>query len=208
MTTAGLLGLTQEEVELGFQSDLDDMTTNVVARPHRGGNGWFIRGDTTQSTDLVATFSRRIYKGEQGIIAQHIRLDVDPYFQDRGYSKQLLKASFALYQRIGVVYVEMDAVQDGVLVWSRLGWSTHGSGIALVQDEIVQTYRAIHGVPPPPTFAISQFGPDVYDLVDDLGNRIGFTSLQRIAYSSQEVSMRLHLASARAMAVLHDSGIV
>jgi hypothetical protein len=208
LTTNDLLGLTQHEVEVGFQPDLDDMITNVVARPHPNGNGWFIRGDTTQEPDLVAKFSRRMYRGSQGIIAQHIRLDVEPYFQDSRYAKALLKASFALYQRIGVVFVEMDAVQAGVVVWSRLGWSTHGPGIGIVQEEIERTYYALHGERPPASFSCLQFGPDIFDLEDSDGNRIGEETLQRLGRSSEEISMRLHLSHARATAVLRKRDIV
>lgn len=99
-------GLTSIDVEAGFRPDLEDVVTNVTATTHPDGNGWSVRGDTTVGTDLVATFTRSTYTGRDGIVAKHIRLDATPHFQGQGYAKSLLKASFRLYQHIGVAYVE------------------------------------------------------------------------------------------------------
>jgi hypothetical protein len=122
------LGLTEREVEAGFRPNIEEITTNVVVTPCPEVEGWFIRGDSTQGTELVATFSRKLYQTQEGIVAQHARIDVEPYFQDEGNAEARLRVSFELYERIGVIFVELDATQDGALVWPRLGWSLHGGG--------------------------------------------------------------------------------
>jgi GNAT superfamily N-acetyltransferase len=205
----GPLGLTDRDVIAGFQPDIENITTNVVAEPSPDRTGWQVRGDSTLGTDLVAKFTRSLFRKSNGdLVAYHIRLDVDPFFQDLRYATRLLKASFALYQRIGVSYVQLDAVGDGTIVWPRMGWSLHGQGIATVHDEISRCYIMRHGAAPPVDFPLTMFGPDVLELQDEAQNRLGEEALTNLARSHQEISMRLYLDNDRALAALHRRGIV
>ncbi len=204
----GPFGLTALRVEAAFIPDIDDAVTNVNVSPHSDGYGWAVSGDTTIGTDLVATFTRRIYEGPNGIIARHIRLDVSPYYQGRGYAKALLRASFRLYAQLRIAHVELDSVGDGSLVWPRLGWSLHGPSIREVHEEIGYVYSSHHGRRPPVDFPIAVFGPDILELEDHAGNRVGEEALIRFARSSREISMRLYPRNARAAASLHRHGIL
>jgi len=192
----------------GFVPDIENAVTNVTASPFQNGKGWHIRGDTTSGTDLVAKFSRSIYLSKGSIVAKHIRLDVDEYYQYGGYAKSLLAASFTLYKRLGVAYVELDAVGDGLLVWSKFGWSLHGPSISEVHSEIVYSYSQLHAERPPDDFALPLYGPDLLELEDFDGNRIGEQTMINLARSHREVSMRLYMNSDRSLAELAKRGIV
>lgn len=206
-----ILGVTRHEVVAAFYPDVDDSTTNVVATAHRAGHGWSIVGNTTIGTDLVASFKRSIYQGPGPsglLVASHLRLDVEPLFQQSGYAKALLTQSFALYKRLKVAYVELNAVEDGALVWPRLGWSLHGPSISEVHAEIIYTYAGRHGVRPPASFQLPIFGPDILELEDGTGWRVGEEALKNFARSNREISMRLYLSSHRAIASLSRRGMV
>ena len=184
------------------------MVSRVEARPYANGKGWAIRGDTTQETDLVAEFSRSIYEKAGVIVARHTNLRVAGYFQYKGYSKALLTSCFPLYRRIRVAYIELEAVDHGALVWPRLGWSLHGASIGEVHAEIGNLYAARHRRRPPNEFDMPLFGPDVLELEDHEGFRIGEETLKTFARSGREISMRLYLASSRALAGLARRGIL
>jgi hypothetical protein len=205
----GPLGLTALEVEAAYIPAIENIVTNVVAKPMPNGKGWLVTGDSTTGTDLVAKFARSIYENKRGeIVVRHTRIDVDSYYRWGGYAKALLSANLPFYQRIGAEYIELDAAGDGTLVWPRYGWSLHGASIADVQTEIVYTYSMRHKTRPPDSFTLPIFGPDILALEDHEGNRIGLETLKGLAVSSREISMRLHLKQDRPLAVLRQRGII
>jgi GNAT superfamily N-acetyltransferase len=206
---AGPFGLTKLEIEAAFMPDIEDSASNVVAVPSSTGKGWDISGDTTVGTELVATFSRALYEMDGRVIARHISLQVEQDYRNEGYAKALMAACFPLYQRLHVPYVELVSVGEGTMVWAKLGWSIHGGpSVREVHDEVRYTYAWHNGRAPRSDYLIPVFGPALLLLKDEANRDIGEEALARLAMSSRELAMRLHLTNENVVAGLRQRRII
>jgi GNAT superfamily N-acetyltransferase len=196
--------MTESDIRDAFTpNDYEGFVFDLAVTQTASGT-WKIDGvvwDTRDEKAPVARYTRTLDPAHY--TAKHDSLIVEGAYRYRGFAHDLLRKSFAFYRRNGIQFVDLDAVEDGVFLWPRYGWSPVGDGLRLVHAAIRDAYQSKNGEPFPSDATLPTYGPSIfaYDL--------GWLALQALHDVDVELlPMQLDLGDSRTIAILTGKGIL
>jgi hypothetical protein len=132
--------------ELNATRQIDDWQIEETSMAW-GGNFWNAEGQET----LTARLSREVLlefelrKAERGAIAMHHSCRVR--VSRKGFGGALHRGELDLYARWGVVEVHLHAVDDGLVVWPRMGFQPYSLGWVVEAWDLWASERGLDPTP-------------------------------------------------------------
>lgn len=195
--------MTETDIRKAFTPDYEELSTELTVIEVQPGV-WNIEGKVSDNDNehaLVASYTRRIDLPRSCV--RHEVLLVEEMYRYQGFSRELQIQSFALYQKNGIRFVDLDAADDGILVWPRRGWSPIGSGLTLVHEAIRSLYEDEAGDVFPANTLLPTFGPAIIE------HEFGVQAFQNLKDAGHElIPMRLDLQDPKTIVFLKERGIV
>lgn len=205
-----LLGAQVSEADIreAFQLEHDDFKSHPMVAEQRGGI--LIHGDfntTSVQCAYVGHFERYIYQAGTDIVAEHRNIFILPPYRKQKIAKNHLAKLLPFYDRVGIEYIHLQAVDYGPPVWPQLGFEIREPHEAKLVREKFRSIVADLGytVDPPDRTARLATAPAID------GVAVGVEALRRTYeedLNCEHISMILDLKDLKTREYLRGRGII
>jgi hypothetical protein len=222
------------DIETAYRVEIDGYRTTVTV--DEGRDRFVVAAKVVAEANpafVFASFQRTIYRTERPLRVTHDHLEVHADQRYRGFARGLLRSELAFYERAGIRHVDLDAGDDGLLIWPRYDWrpfdrsaSPPERGRAIVEkriEDVIRRYAgsALDGA------RLPELGPDLlalklFSFSNDGGTRdfvlkpdtrergvaVGLIALRELRQEGVLVPMRLDLEDPMTLSILRAKGIL
>jgi GNAT superfamily N-acetyltransferase len=93
------------------------------------------------------------------------KLAVEPAYRDQKFAKEVLASFVTLCKKHGITRIETEAVEDGVLAWTRYGFTPTQPQMSKIQGQLRQRFEAFTGSPWPENEELPKYGHQILNCV-------------------------------------------